>query len=59
MNSTNNCDKPDNNDGLKPQDRVAKIYWALTRHLTRWETKTTKDWNATPRNLRISQESRW
>jgi hypothetical protein len=36
--------KPDSNDGLKPQDRVDKNCWGLTRHLTRWETKTTKDW---------------
>ena len=31
--------KPDNNDGLEPQDRVDKICWTLTRHLTRWKPR--------------------
>ena len=31
--------KPDNNDGLEPQDRVDKICWTLTRHLTGWKPR--------------------
>ena len=31
--------KPDNNDGLEPQDRVDKICWTLTHHLTRWKPR--------------------
>ena len=49
--------KPNNKDGLEPQDRVDKIVWALTRHLTRWKPRLWRIETPHQENLRIPQQS--